>query len=332
MFRERVATHYRARGYRVEEDMRLRADDGRIHHVDLVCKSGLGTLIVEIPDELDGTELASLRRKAKDLYGTPVLASPQIPVEIRNAAPRMGIVLLEEMDLQTEPDGISLPPPAPAPEPVPWPEPKRREAPVREEPAPAQAAQAVWPSQRREAPQKFAWLNQGQVLEAPPAPTPPDVVPAPPARAPPVPPAPAPRAPAPSAPAPMPRFHEPPEASQAMRPDMVRPAQEKPLAREPVRPHAPEPHPVQSRGVLEASYTLDIPTIPVGVPDPRDLMAGRTVGKKVSPPVEVPEPAQAEVAKEPREAPLLTLRQVAQAAVGGLVAGLVVVGLGMFAL
>jgi len=143
VFREQVALHYRTKGYRVEESVKVRGDSGTVFPCDLVVQGPLGNLVVDFSEDGDGLEMGGLRRKAKELGATPVLAAPRFTPALRPLALRVGVVLLDEDALR---DAPAPAPPAPAPEPHPWPERAVAEA---------AKAPAAWPGQRR--PEEGAW-------------------------------------------------------------------------------------------------------------------------------------------------------------------------------
>jgi hypothetical protein len=153
---EQVAAHYRARGYKVQESVRVRGDSGAVYACDLVVQGPLGDLVVDLPEPGEAfMEIASMKSKAKDLGTTGVLAVRAAPPGFRQAALRVGIVVLEETDLgKPEPDAPSATAEEPA---VPWPDATRQTAPTPE-------LELVRPSGAR------IWKNPRPVAQPVPAP------------------------------------------------------------------------------------------------------------------------------------------------------------------
>lgn len=98
MFRSRVAEFYVAKGYQVHEQARVRGASGNIYVVDMIAEGPLGNLLVSFGDAggIDGPEMGSVRRVAKDLGMTPVLAAESFSSELRHQATQHGVVLLDE--------------------------------------------------------------------------------------------------------------------------------------------------------------------------------------------------------------------------------------------
>ena|SRR5688572_15495124 len=113
--RQQVAEHYRARGYVVRENARLRGKSGTIHGVELAVEGPLGALLVSFGDVagVDHPEMASIRRIARDVGATPVVAAASFPNDLRRLAPQLGVVLLDDEALaQPAPPSTASPWPA----------------------------------------------------------------------------------------------------------------------------------------------------------------------------------------------------------------------------
>ncbi len=119
MFRESVAEHYRSKGYDVRENVKVRGASGNVHPVALVAEGPLGALVVSFGDAggVDPAEMGIIRRVAKDVGATPVLAAPAFTPEFRRQAQLNGVVLLDESLSPGTPPAPEAPP-APA---APWP-------------------------------------------------------------------------------------------------------------------------------------------------------------------------------------------------------------------
>lgn len=98
MFRARVAEHYRSKGYEVHEGARVRGTSGNVYVLDLVCQGPLGNLLVSFGDAggVDAPEMGAVRRIAKDLGMTPVLAAESFTAEFRHHALQNGVVLIDD--------------------------------------------------------------------------------------------------------------------------------------------------------------------------------------------------------------------------------------------
>ncbi|MHB8634273.1 MAG: hypothetical protein ACYDBQ_09980 [Thermoplasmatota archaeon] len=97
MFRSDVAEHYRSKGYAVHENVRVRGASGNVYVVDMVCEGPLGNLLISFGDAagVDGPEMGSVRRIARDLGMTPVLAAEEFSSEFRHRGLQSGVVLLD---------------------------------------------------------------------------------------------------------------------------------------------------------------------------------------------------------------------------------------------
>lgn len=142
MFREQVAEHYRQKGYRLHENVKIRGHSGAVHACDLVAQGPLGNLIIAFEDAggLEGPELGAVKRAAKDVGATAVVAAERPPHGLRQIAARTGVVLLDEEAMRRpEPEAPTTPlEPDPLPEHPPWPGAQEREP-------------SAWPDQRKRA-------------------------------------------------------------------------------------------------------------------------------------------------------------------------------------
>ena len=109
MFREQVAEHYRQKGYRLHENVKIRGHSGAVHACDLVAQGPLGNLIIAFEDAggLEGPELGAVKRAAKDVGATAVVAAERPPHGLRQIAARTGVVLLDE-EAMRRPDGPTV--------------------------------------------------------------------------------------------------------------------------------------------------------------------------------------------------------------------------------
>ncbi len=105
MLRERVAEHYRARGYRIHERVRVRGDSGRPHAIDLLAEGPMGAIVVSLDEEVEGPELSALRSTARDIGASAVAVAPQFTPQARAAAQRLGVVLLTPDALEEKQPG-----------------------------------------------------------------------------------------------------------------------------------------------------------------------------------------------------------------------------------
>ncbi len=105
MLRDEVAGHYRAKGYTINERVRVRGQSGAIHAVDMVAQGPLGNLVIAIEDAggFEGPEMHAVRRAAKDIGATAVMAARTIPDGLRRQASEAGVVLLDERGLSAKP-------------------------------------------------------------------------------------------------------------------------------------------------------------------------------------------------------------------------------------
>ncbi|MGB1586389.1 MAG: hypothetical protein ACPHID_05030 [Thermoplasmatota archaeon] len=138
MFRDAVAEHYRSKGYRLHQNVKVRGRSGAVHACDMIAQGPLGNLVISFGDDMpfEAAEMGAVRRTARDVGATPVVAVAQMPEGIRRLAARAGVVLLDQDALEA----VELEPVAQVEEeaPMAWPDPerKRTEAPRVTEPAP----------------------------------------------------------------------------------------------------------------------------------------------------------------------------------------------------
>ena len=140
MFRDDVVEHYRGKGYRVHENVKVRGTSGVVHACELVVQGPLGNLIVAFEDAggIEGPEIGAVRRAAKDVGATAVVAAERLPDGLQRAASQLGVVLLDRAAMQA-PAPARTAAEAEAPAYPPWPDPTA--------PRPARAASA-WPGAR----------------------------------------------------------------------------------------------------------------------------------------------------------------------------------------
>lgn len=122
--REQVADHYRSKGYTIRQDVQVRGRSGTIHAIEMVAQGPLGNLVIAFEDAggFEGPEMNAVRRAARDIGATPVVAARRFPEGLRRHAAQAGVVMLDDDALHAEE------PPAPAPRPEeldypPWPDP-----------------------------------------------------------------------------------------------------------------------------------------------------------------------------------------------------------------
>lgn len=111
MLRDRVAAYYRSRGYRVQQAAKITGISGAVHAVDLWAEGPLGNLAVFLGDAggIEGPELSALRRSAKDLGATPVVAPGRDDSRVRALAAQLGVVVLDTNRLGEPPDAVADP-------------------------------------------------------------------------------------------------------------------------------------------------------------------------------------------------------------------------------
>lgn len=104
MLREQVRDYYRGQGYQVLEDAKVLGASGQTHRVEMLVRGSLGYLVVAFPDAggFEGPEMGAVRRVARDIEATPVVAAPSINPTARAMAMKMGVVLLDMEHLQHE--------------------------------------------------------------------------------------------------------------------------------------------------------------------------------------------------------------------------------------
>lgn len=185
-FRERVAEHYRSRGYQVRESVKVRGTSGGVYAVDMVAQGALGNILVTFGglDGVDEADLAQVKRTARDVGAVAVAASESFDPVVRRTAQREGIVLLDrDLPQAEQEETVDWPSPDEdarrVAEDHPWPSSGRAGDPSRTAlrsvalddllsegadapepaPAPTQAPVRKAPTQEAPAPrQRFAWL------------------------------------------------------------------------------------------------------------------------------------------------------------------------------
>lgn len=168
MFRDQVLEHYRVRGYKLHERVKVRGRSGSVHACDLVAQGPLGNLIVMLGDDhdIEGPELTSFRRSAKDIGAAAVLAMEHPEPAVRETARMLGVKVIDEQALADGEPLVATPPPAEV-EDHPWPEQEVRMRKVqrsRTEEGAGKTATALWKHPRSTGrPAKdessFAWLK-----------------------------------------------------------------------------------------------------------------------------------------------------------------------------
>ena len=156
MFRDAVAEHYRSKGYRLHEHVKVRGKSGAVHACDMVAQGPLGNLIISFGDDMpfEAAEMGAVRRAARDVGATPVVAVERMPEGIRSLAARAGVVLLDRDALEA----VELEPiAATESDTVAWPDrgPRRAERPTITEPKPVARSEP------------FAWLPTKKAPELP---------------------------------------------------------------------------------------------------------------------------------------------------------------------
>lgn len=109
-----AASFYRRKGYTVRENVRATGASGNEHRVPLLAEGPLGSLAVFFGglDGIDGPEMGGARKVARDLGATPVLAADGFSNPDRQAAARLGVVLLDDDAVAVEAPAAAAPPPA----------------------------------------------------------------------------------------------------------------------------------------------------------------------------------------------------------------------------
>ena len=157
MFRDSVAEHYRSKGYRLHEHVKVRGKSGAVHACDMIAQGPLGNLIVSFGDDtpFEAAEMGAVRRTARDVGATPVVAVEQLPEGIRNLAARAGVVLLDRDALEAvELDTVHA---TPESEQVAWPDPEPRRVAAPQVTAPVAVTRS----------EPFSWLPVKQAPELP---------------------------------------------------------------------------------------------------------------------------------------------------------------------
>lgn len=170
-----MVEHYRQRGYRIHENVKVRGSSGAVHACQLVAQGPLGNLIVSFGDAsgVEGPELAAMRRTARDVGATAVAAVPEASRGVEEAARRHGVKILDDRQLVAY-EPVNVDEVRPEAEDHPWPEqePRLRRAASRQS-SPEDDDDGLWKHPRRsaepnEAPRAdgFAWLEGGSLRGA----------------------------------------------------------------------------------------------------------------------------------------------------------------------
>lgn len=98
MFEARVAQFYRAKGYQVHENPKVRGASESIYTAALVADGPLGALLISFGDAggIDGPEIGRVRTMARDVGATPVVAAPELTPDLRRLAAQLGVVVVDE--------------------------------------------------------------------------------------------------------------------------------------------------------------------------------------------------------------------------------------------
>jgi len=138
VFEATVAGFYRAKGYTVHENPKVRGASGNVYTAALVADGPLGALLVSFGDAggVDGAELGRVRTMARDIGATPVLACPAPTADVRRLAAQLGVVLVDEATVADAPPPRASVPPA---------DPLRKDLDAHPWPASGRAANALHP-------------------------------------------------------------------------------------------------------------------------------------------------------------------------------------------
>lgn len=149
MFRDRVLQHYREKGYSLRERVRVRGSSGTVHSCDVVAQGPLGNLVVQFEDYggFEGPELDAVRRIARDVGATPVVAAENVSQTLRRHADQAGVVVMdaEALTRASAPLVAVTTPQEPAYPPWPGQKPDREEVRTHEWPSDARARPTVSP-------------------------------------------------------------------------------------------------------------------------------------------------------------------------------------------
>ncbi|MES2154057.1 MAG: hypothetical protein V4510_02890 [bacterium] len=107
MFRAQVADFYRAKGYQVRENPRVRGQSESIYAVEMVAEGPLGALLISFGDAggVDAIEVSRVRTLARDIGATPVIAAPEITPDLRRMAAQFAVVVVDQATL-AQPDDV----------------------------------------------------------------------------------------------------------------------------------------------------------------------------------------------------------------------------------
>jgi hypothetical protein len=98
VFEARVAQFYRAKGYEVHENPKVRGSSENVYAVAMVADGPLGALLISFGDAggIDAAELGRVRTMARDIGATPVIATPTMTPDLRRLAAQMAVVVVDE--------------------------------------------------------------------------------------------------------------------------------------------------------------------------------------------------------------------------------------------
>lgn len=104
MFEAQVAQFYRAKGYEVHENPKVRGSSENIYTVAMVADGPLGALLISFGDAagIDGAEIGRVRTMGRDIGATPVVAAKTLSPELRRLAAQMGVVVVDESMVTAE--------------------------------------------------------------------------------------------------------------------------------------------------------------------------------------------------------------------------------------
>jgi hypothetical protein len=97
-FRQQVADFYRAKGYQVRENPRVRGHSEKVYSVAMVADGPLGALLISFGDAggVDAIEVSRVRTLARDIGATPVIASPELSPDLRRIAAQFAVVVVDQ--------------------------------------------------------------------------------------------------------------------------------------------------------------------------------------------------------------------------------------------
>ncbi len=107
VLRAQVADFYRAKGYQVRENPRVRGHSESIYAVEMVAEGPLGALLISFGDAggVDAAEISRVRTLARDIGATPVIAAQELSPDLRRMAAQFAVVVLDQATL-AQPDDL----------------------------------------------------------------------------------------------------------------------------------------------------------------------------------------------------------------------------------